>query len=370
MFGGPSIEHEISVISALQVISAIDPKHYEVIPLYIALSGKWYTGHKLLDRQFYKKNSFSELDEVTILPDPSIGGIVSRKTNKLTPIDVCLLVFHGQGGEDGCIQGLLELADIPYTGGSVLSSSLSMNKYACKKFLEAHDINCLSSHLVNKDDASSDFEKTKQDILQNLKFPLFIKPNHLGSSVGISKANNEKELDASLAKVFQYDDKAIIEPCLTNIIEFNVAVLDKSPLTASFVEIPVVSDDFLSYEDKYQKEGNKITGGSSAGMASLIRVVDPTDVDPKLKEKIKSEAIRAFKILDCGGVCRFDFLFDLNNNQLYFNEVNPIPGSFAFYLWDTTQLLFTDIIDQLIKGALNRKVKKHSLIRDFGFRTL
>jgi len=374
LFGGRSIEHEISVITGLQAILALDPKKYNILPVYFALNGKWYTGEKLYDRSFYKRlpSAYTELTEITLLPDPSIGGFTDLKTKEVYTVDRCLLCFHGQYGEDGCVQGLLELADLPYTGPRVMSSSLTMSKSHTKLLLKGIDIPTLPHVVLKKEEAISNLAEARRKILESLTFPLFIKPNHLGSSIGVAKAVDEQSLDRALAKVFLYDSVAIIEPFLENLMELNVSVLDDDPLRASVVEIPIASEDALSYEDKYLKGGAKSTGGSSQGMAGLTRVIDPQDLDPTIKQTVINHALKAFKALDCSGVCRFDFMLDTSNDEVYFNEVNPIPGSLAFYLWDHAKprLLYSELLDRLIERCVRKNADQSSLKREFGFQAL
>ncbi len=202
-------------------------------------------------------------------------------------------------------------------------------------------------------------------------FPLFVKPCHLGSSIGISIANDLPSLNAALAKVFRYDDEAIIEPCVTKLLEINVAVMDGEPPLASVVEIPIASEQALTYEDKYLRNNSKVSGGSQ-GMAGLTRLIDPKDLDPAIKQKVTDYALKAFQLLGCSGVGRFDFIFDLSSNQLYFNELNPIPGSLSYYLWEKSQppLLYTELIHRLIANAQCRKAQRLALQRDLGFKAL
>lgn len=374
MFGGRSIEHEISVITALQAVLALDPEKYRVFPVYLALNGKWYTGDPLLQREFYKTlpEGYENLTEITLLPDPSIGGFTNRKTDETYLVDCCLLCFHGQFGEDGCVQGLLELSDLPYTGSQVLSSALTMSKSHTKDLLRAYRIPSLPHVTVSKEEAIADLSAVKGEVLKTLSFPLFIKPNHLGSSIGITKAIDQPSLDRALAKVFLYDSIALVEPYIDRLMEINISILDGNPLKTSVVEIPIASEDALSYEDKYLKGGSKSSVSESQGMAGLTRVINPKDLDPSIKQQVITYASQAFRALNCSGVCRFDFMYDFEDDRLYFNEVNPIPGSLAFYLWDQGEprMLYTDLLNQMIERCTSQKSIQRSLKRDFGFHAL
>lgn len=381
LFGGRSVEHEISVITALQAIQAFDPMRYTIIPVYVTLEGKWFTGDSLLERSFYRSLStnLEKAQEVILLPQSNIGGLIPIKRGRAAlqepiPIDVYFLTFHGQYGEDGCVQGLLELADAAYTGCGVAASAMAMNKYQCKMFLKAHGIPCLPGIVVRREEVMRNLAGKRKEILstEGLKaFPLFVKPCNLGSSIGISTVYDIPSLDAALAKVFQYDTEALIEPCVTDLMEINVAVLDGSPPKASVVEIPLPSGSSLTYEDKYMRD-RKFSTPRSEGMAGLSRLIDPQELDSVTKRQVIDYALHAFHLMDCSGVSRFDFMFDKKRGELYFNELNSIPGSFGFYLWEKSHppLLYTDMIHQMIERAKERKAQKLSLQRNLGFKVL
>lgn len=372
LFGGPSPEHEISIMTALQALRGIDPKKYDAFPVYISQDGRWFIGDALADPLFYRSLHFGSVEEVTLLPKPSERQFTSLQSQRRYPVDFCLLAFHGRYGEDGSIQGLFELTGIPYSGSNVLASSLSMNKYLSKELAKSCGVLVLPSCVVHKKEAKHNLQQVRERILSELSFPLFVKPNHLGSSVGIAAAHNLKQLDAALAKVFLFDTEALIEPYCKEITEINVAVLDGSPPEASVVEIPIATGDALSYEDKYLRGGSKGGGERFDGMAGLSRVIDPSDLDPQIKERVQKEALKIFLAIGCSGVCRFDFILDPSTGQLYFNEVNPIPGSFAYYLWSasTQQLLYPELMERLILLGQKRAEEKLSLKTNFGFHAL
>lgn len=382
LFGGRSVEHEISVITALQLIQAIDPARYEVVPVYLAPNGLWFTGEKLLDRAFYKKvpGNLGEVEEVTLLPKPGIGGLTRVRPvgccdkASVIPIDVFLPAFHGQFGEDGCIQGLFELADVTYTGSNVVSSALSMNKYMCKSILREHGIPVLPALLIHREDAQRNIAGIVNSLLKDdefSRFPLFVKPCNLGSSIGVSRVNSAQELPSALAKVFRYDTEALIEPCVSQIMEINISIRDHQGIHASVVEIPVSQSGVLSYEEKYLRGGGKKTG-QSEGMASLTRMIDPPDLAQDVKERVTTFAKRAFKVLGCSGVVRLDFIVDLSSGALYFNELNSFPGSCSFYLWvkSRPRVLYTTLIHNMIETAIQVRATKASLDRDIGLKAL
>ena len=383
LFGGRSVEHEISVISALQLMLAVDPAKFDLIPVYITPNGSWYIGAALLERSFYAKalENLAQLEEVTLLPKPGVGGLTrlgARGLSSVIEVDLFLPAFHGQYGEDGCIQGLFEMAQVPYTGSDLPSSAITMNKYLCKMYLSAHGIPVLPASIVHRNEAQADIKQVVSGLLSQDKFkhfPLFIKPCNLGSSIGVSRVNDATELAAALAKVFRYDTQALVEPCVSKIIEINVSVRAQlgieSGIEASVVEIPVSETGTLSYEEKYLRDGGK-KSGRSQGMASLTRVIDPADLDSELRNQVIELAKRSFSLLGCSGVARLDFIVDLATNKLYFNELNAFPGSCAFYLWARSKprVLYTQLIEDMINAALGRFATNAALDRDIGLRAL
>lgn len=392
LFGGRSVEHEISVISGLQLITAMDQERFKAIPIYIAPSGKWYTGDALLERKFYTKvpGNLAEMMEVSLLPKPGLGGLVRLTPTSIKerasgcidlqdtiPVDVFLPAFHGQFGEDGGIQGLFELADVVYTGSPMTASAVSMNKHLCKTIAAANGIPVLPGRTIRRDDALKDIESICSSLLADQKLgglPLFVKPGNLGSSIGVSRVLNSAELAPALVKVFRFDEEAIIEPCVTDIMEINVSVREANGFHTSVVEIPVSQSGVLSYEDKYLRGGGKKTGepSTSQGMASLTRVIDPQDLAMETKNAVQGYAKTLFEALGCSGVARLDFIVDTKKQTLYFNEINPFPGSASFYLWvkTTPRVLYTDLISGMIDTAIHRKGAKDSLDRHIGLKAL
>ena len=397
LFGGRSVEHEISIITALQLIEAIDTVKYNPLPVYVSTTGKWYSGPALLQREFYKgmPGTLANVQEVVLMPVPGINGltVMPSKTKQsfslfgkqaqgtdVIPVDVFLPAFHGAHGENGCFQGLFELADVVYSGSDVVSSAVSMSKYHCKKFLESHNIPVLPSVLLSREgldqNPGTKLEEWRQAVLSSPgfeSFPLFVKPANLGSSIGVARVVDAPSLDAALLQAFKYDHQVLVEPCIESKLEINVSVMDDAEVQASVVEIPVSSSgNELSYEDKYMRGGGKKTGNNSLGMAGLTRVIDPNDLDPEVKAMAQDYARQAFTAIGCAGVARIDFIMDLSTKQLYFNEINPIPGSLANYLWvkSNPAVLFTDLITKMIERAIQRDRTKRALSHDLGFKAL
>jgi len=386
LFGGPSAEHEISILSGLQAISAMDSHVFDIRPFYWHKNGKFYTSENLLKKEFYKKFSFDLVEEVHLTPDPAIRGFCSLHTNKLYPVDVYFLCFHGQGGEDGSIQGLLEMKNAAYTGCSSSSSRLAMNKHLTKLIVKDSGIPVLPHAYVTKQQAQGSWKNVLQKITHTPgleAFPYFVKPCHLGSSIGITATYDLATLQNALAKAFYYDDAVLVEPCITELMELNVAVFDTDPVQASIIEMPVASNKMLSFEDKYMRGGSKESDSQrstsqqgmaremAGGMAGLARFIDP-EIDPEMKQKITDYAKQAFASLGCSGIVRFDFIVDLKSGTIYCNELNPIPGSLSYYLWEKTPPFetFTALCNRLIDSALKKQSMRLSLQTDLEFRVL
>ena len=386
-FGGRSCEHEISIITGLQLIEYLDTNKFNIIPVYIARDGRWYSGQELLNRAIYKdfENKKKVLNEVTLYPYLGQKGLtVTKKAcffgEKIIPVDIYFPAFHLEFGEDGCIQGLFELAGVPYVGSGVLPSAIAMSKNTAKTVVYQYGIPVLPSVTINKELVEKEgIEATKKEIFANntLKYPVFIKPNNLGSSIGVSKATNDEELLIALTKVFKRDKEALIEPYMDNMFEINISVLDTTEgLRTSVVEIPVTDGSFLSYEDKYMREGKgKKKGGTpkrSEGMASLTRSINPVDLDEKIKNTVSEYAKIAYKAIKASGVGRIDFMYDKNSGTIYLNEFNLIPGSLSFYLWEKSDpvLLYTEELTKIIDRAFEVYSIKQELDRDTGFKAL
>lgn len=386
-FGGRSCEHEISIITGLQLIEYLDTNKFNIIPVYIARDGRWYSGQELLNRAIYKdfENKKKVLNEVTLYPYLGQKGLtVTKKAcffgEKIIPVDIYFPAFHGEFGEDGCIQGLFELAGVPYVGSGVLPSAIAMSKNTAKTVVSQYGIPVLPSVTINKELVEKEgIEATKKEIFANntLKYPVFIKPNNLGSSIGVSKATNDEELLIALTKVFKRDKEALIEPYMDNMFEINISVIDTTEgLRTSVVEIPVTDGSFLSYEDKYLREGKgKKKGGTpkrSEGMASLTRSINPVDLDEKIKNTVSEYAKIAYKAIKASGVGRIDFMYDKNSGTIYLNEFNLIPGSLSFYLWEKSDpvLLYTEELTKMIDRAFEVYSIKQELDRDTGFKAL
>ncbi len=353
VFGGKSVEHEVSVITGMQVIENIDKSKYEVVPIYINKEGKWLTGESLKDYSTFKKGDFKDTKEILISPNhgdhnlyahPDTVGLFGKKV--LDSIDVVFPALHGTYGEDGSIQGLFELMDIPYAGGGVLASSVGMDKILMKDVYKANGIPVVDYHWFYRSHWKSDQDKIIRDIENKLVYPVFVKPANLGSSIGINIAKNRDDLINAIEVAVAYDRKIIIEQAVENPREINCAVMGYDhEVTTSLCEEPLGWKDVLTFDDKYVKSNAK--GGKSTGERRII----PADIEDSLREEIEELAKRAFIVIDGAGCSRIDFLID-NNNKVYVNEINTLPGSIGFYLWEGKGVNFSKLIHELIQIAI------------------
>lgn len=401
VYGGRSVEHEISVITALEAAQAIDTTRYKPVLVYIDLHGRWWTGEKLKDRAFYAafhgrpEGAKLDVEEVALLPTPGIGGLVrgtkdggllgavsrlfgggAKRGEMVLPVDVWMPLLHGTYGEDGCIQGLFELSELPYTGCPVKAAAIGMSKPTTKALAAQVGVPVLPWVTVEAREWSTKDPGPVLDRLQTTlgAWPLFVKPANLGSSVGVAKAEDAPALIAALVKVFQHDTQAIVEPCVVDLSEINVSVrrVNGAPV-ASVVEMPVrrSKSGVLTYEDKYVGPGGK-KKAPSAGMATMARVTDPGELPQEYKDAARRHACTVYEALGAQGVSRIDFILDGARGELFFNEINTLPGSVAHYLWSASSpsLTYTELLTAMIEEAEGRKTAERRLSREFGFKAL
>ncbi len=365
-FGGISPEHEVSVLTAMQAIAALEGTEYNIVPLYITKSGRWLTGENLLDLSNYKDLKSLEKNAVScaiatgetgqpLLVQQFVRGMFAKP--KQWPIYAVLCAFHGSDGENGAFQGVCESFNIPYTGSGVLASSVGMDKVKAKELCAVHDIPVTKS----VDFYEKDWENNSESIITGIEalgYPLVVKPVNLGSSIGVNMVNNREGLVDSIETAFRYDPHLMVEEAIQPLMEINCSVLGTpTDCKASVCERPVGSAEFLSFQDKYQ------SGDTSAkGMASADRII-PADISDELTKEIQELALKTFKTLDASGVVRIDFLVNADTKKVYFNEINTIPGSFSFYLWDKTGVSFSDLMTELIDIALKNHQAKIGRVR-------
>lgn len=364
--GGKSVEHEVSIISALQVIHAIDSTKYEVVPIYISKDNKFYCSDKLKEIAIFKdiENLKNVCDEVYFTSENHqmvVNKLKGTFKKVLAKIDVVFPVVHGLNVEDGTLQGFLEMYNIPYVGCDVSASSAGMNKIFFKKIMKESGVPVIDYAEIYKSDYDMDKEEVKESIIKKLGLPIILKPADLGSSVGIKVVKNEEEFNEAVEFVFEFTDKILVEKCITNLREINSSILGNyEECEVSLLEEPIKQDEILSYEDKYMSEaGNK--GSKSSGMSSLSRKL-PAELDKDMEEYILNMSKKVFKVLNCEGIARIDYIIDCDENKVYVNEINTIPGSVAFYLWEPKGIDFSTLCDKAIKIAIKRQTRREKII--------
>lgn len=356
-FGGRSTEHEISVISASQAMHAINAEKYEVVPIYISKQGKWYTGKALLDIQNYRNipELLAKVDEVYMEPSFGDYNLYKKKrnlfgSNVIKHLDVIIPVLHGSNGEDGIFEGLLETIGIPYAGCNTLSSANGMDKITMKMILKSCGIPVVNFVWFSDKEWYTRREEIINQIEKEIGYPVIVKPANLGSSVGIGRACNREELIDKIDGAEIYTTRIIVEDMVEDLQEINCSVLgDCDENQASVLEEPIKSGEILSYEDKYVG-GSK---GAKGMQASQKRI--PADLPEKETKRIQFLARETFRVLSCHGVSRVDMIIDRKTRDIYVNEINTIPGSLSFYLWEATGISFEQLMDKLVELAIKRK---------------
>jgi D-alanine-D-alanine ligase len=352
IFGGRSVEHEVSLVSASSVINALDKEKYEVVPIGIAPTGKWLSSGETL-RLLKEKKSIDNEPEHMLVPDPRKQSLVAlgKSDSVGGQLDVIFPLIHGTYGEDGSLQGLLELAGIPYVGAGVLGSAVGMDKVIQKELLLQAGIPVSPSVWFVYEIYKTQQKKYITKIERKLKYPLFIKPANSGSSIGISKANSRKELFASIEQASQFDRKILVEQGVKNAREIECGVLGNDNPAVSVLGEIVPSNEFYDYDAKY------VEGKTTE--------IIPAKLTKPLTKKIQMYALDAFRVLDCAGMARVDFLMNRKTNRVVLNEINTLPGftSISMYpkLWDASGLSYSALLDKLIQLAIERHTAKKKL---------
>ncbi len=367
-FGGKSVEHEVSVITGLQAYNHIDREKYEPVPIYITKDGKFYVGEKIGVIEAYRNIPALLKESVQVIPVNDGGCKLMRYPmkkfgdNVMAAIDVALPAVHGTNVEDGAFQGFLQTLGVPYASCDVLSSAVGMDKYVMKTVFRDNDIPVLPCVVVNVKEYTRGTEEIVARIEEKTTYPVIIKPVNLGSSVGIRKAKNREELIDALEYGFTFSLRVLVENAVTELKEINCSVLgDYEDAEASECEEPVANDEILSYQDKYVSGGKS---GKNSGMASLKRKI-PADITPGMREEIRTLAVKAFKCLGCSGVARIDFMLDKATGKIYLNEINTIPGSLSFYLWEPMGVKYSELLDRMITLAFKRERENKSISFSF-----
>ncbi len=379
LFGGRSVEHEVSIISGLQAYAALDRDKYDPIVLYIGKDGGFYTGEGLDTIEFYRGLPGSLKDAVRVLPVPGDKGVELVRfpmkkfgNNVVAEFETALPVVHGTNVEDGTLMGFLEMLGVPYASCDVLSSALGMDKYVMKAVLKAAGLPVLDAVELDAKTYAADAEAAMDRIEQTMGYPVIVKPVNLGSSVGISKAGDRRKLRAALDLAFDFAPLVLAEQAIQPLREINCAVLgDRDEAIASACEEPFGNDEILSFGDKYLSGGKGAKGGAkgapcktggakSAGMSSLKRRC-PAEISDEMTKKVQDLAVQTFKALGCMGVSRIDFLMNAETEELWVNEINTIPGSLAFYLWEESGIGFSKLLDRMIQLGFKRQRTREAL---------
>lgn len=365
IFGGRSVEHEISVLSALQVIHAVDLGRFEVVPIYISKDSEWYTGEALKAVENYQDVEWLKTRCSRVIPIGDGGRLVLLRNpparlgkNVIAHADVAFPVTHGTYGEDGCLQGLLEMYQVPYVGCDVTASALGMDKIRFKEIGKAWELPMVDHTWFFSKTWHTDPRPLRQQIRDRIGYPLIVKPVNLGSSIGVAVVATEEALDEAIAVTASFADRIIVEKWVPNVLEINCAVIgDQDDTTASVCEEPLHASEFLSYAEKYQSKG-----GSTKGMESAKRRI-PAEISQELAHTIQTLARKTFSAIGANGVARIDFLVDRVSGDTFVNEINTIPGSMSFYLWTASNLGFDELINKLVRLALKRSRERSTLLR-------
>lgn len=370
-FGGTSPEHEISVLTGVQAFHAIDTVEFNSIPVFVDRDGQFYTGIKLADTANYKNidQLLNSCTRVTFVKENDIAVMASKSFmgTKKTKIDCAFLAFHGAYGEGGTFQGFCETLGLPYTSSDVLGASLCMDKISMKKILENSQIPMAKYTLVSHKEFIENQKEVITVIEEQVSYPLFIKPSNGGSSIGVSRAKNQTELIQGLEVAFAFDSKVLIEQEFAKDTEINISYLGlwNDTVQASVSEEVYSENEFLDFENKYLKGSkSKKASGGSKGMASTNRNI-PAEISASLSEKLTTDGEKAFKLLNCAGVVRIDFLVNKKTEEYVLVEVNTIPGSLAFYLWEKTNVPFPELTTRMINLAFKKQEMKQGHSRKF-----
>ena len=378
IFGGESVEHEVSIISAIQAMNKMDEEKYEIIPIYITKDREWYTGEMLKDIDVYQDmNLIKKYSDNVVLYYKSGSYVLQKKTglfkNVVKEIDIAFPIVHGTNVEDGALQGYLQSIGIPYVGPNVYSAVCGQDKSIMKDIWSNIDLP-MTKYIWFYD---IDYKQSSEEVMKRikkLKYPLIVKPATTGSSVGINICENEEKLQNAIDEAIQYDNKIIVEEVVENLKEVNIAVMGNfENQKVSEIEEVISGNKFLTFQDKYLGNAKKSKfgklkqpafKGTSKGMVSANRKL-PAELEKNQREEIEKIAVKAFKALGTSGNCRIDFLINEKTKQVYINEINSIPGSLAFYLWDAKGINFTQLIDDMINIGIKDYKKRISKTHSF-----
>jgi D-alanine-D-alanine ligase len=367
LFGSRSVEHEVSIVTAMEVFAAMDREKYDVVPIYIDKEGKWNTGKDLdklesfMNLRLVTKETLQECMLPAVVGQKSVVPAVSGGLSK--EIDIVFPALHGTYGEDGTIQGLLEMVGMPYVGCGVGAAAVGMDKVLQKAVFEKEGIPVVKYEWF----MDVEWNKSKEEIIRRLEnklgYPMCVKPANLGSSIGINIAKDRAELEWAIEVAKEFDRKLLIEEGLVGIDEINCSVMGVDELEASVCEQPVKANKVLTYEEKY------LLGGKTKGMAGLARLL-PAPIPDKLRDSIQNYAKMAFRAIGASGLSRIDFLVDIKKEKVYINEINTLPGGMSFYIWEKSGYTYSQVVDKLIDLGFERFNKYARLQRSFDTKLL
>jgi D-alanine-D-alanine ligase len=374
IFGGRSVEHDVSIVSAHQAMAVLAEDH-DVVPIYITREGRWYTGEALNDLEVYREERWAEVGAEAFIP-PSAGyrGLFVPAAGRFgrsqtIPLDVVLPSIHGTYGEDGTLQGLLELADIPYAGSNVTGSAAGMDKITMKAVFTAAGLPVVRDIVVNTERLLADESAVIDEIERSIGYPAFVKPSRLGSSVGIGKATDRAGLAEALDIARRYDNRLLVEVAMEGCSEINCSVLGGpgSEPRVSVCEQPVAWEEFLTFSDKYLRGAKSANAGGEkpgGGMAGQERRI-PAPISNELTKQVQNNALSAFKAVDAAGIARIDSFVKEDTGETWVMEINTVPGSFAFYLWDATGVSFRQLLNEVIDIGIAAHGAKSDLMFTF-----
>ncbi len=376
LYGSRTCEHDVSVVTALQAMQNVDQNKYELAPIYIDNDGSWYTGEGLLNLGIYTAPMGEAYDIFRCVPAPYgegklalyrfpiRGSIPFIKVKPLKVIDVALLAFHGVNGEDGSAQGLLEMYNVPYTSAGIAGSALGMDKIMMKLFFNGCGVPILPYVWFTRDEWKKDGGRVLSGVEKDLTYPVFVKPANLGSSIGISKATDRESLMQAIDVACAYDSRILVEQGLSELDEINCAAVGyEDEVTVSLCEMPVSWEEFLTFDEKY------LQGNRGKGMENLNRKI-PAPISDEMTRTIQAMTEKVFRFMNLKGVVRIDYMIDKTTGKLYINEVNTIPGSLAFYLFEPMGIPYRRLIDKMVDAALKEHAQKASSTFSYDSRIL
>jgi len=371
VFGGKSVEHDVSIITAHNPIidSLLATKNYEVVPIYIAKDGSWYSDPKMNDLDFFRtdlEEKLKKLKKIELSLNDGFEIVVPGMLgSKKTKIDLVFPAMHGTYGEDGSLMGLLRMANVPFVGCDLFASSVAMDKVFTKQVLEAEKVPVVPYVWFTKFDFENNKDKYLSEVKNNLKYPIFVKPVHLGSSIGIGKVKNEQELLNAIELALHYDEKVLVEEGVQNLIEVTLPIMGNDEPILANIERPLNKSEFFDYNDKYMSGGKKTGGGANSNYSEI-----PANIDAGLAKKVKEYGRMTYKILGCSGIARVDMLIDSVASEVFVNEVNTLPGSLYQHNWKRSGISNIDLVEKLIGFAEERFARGQGLMTTFSSKIL